>query len=245
MTAAVRIGRTIGADQQKSAKRRGCGQNQLPMGKNMKTIWKNKKGFTLVEAIVAFALTAVLLTAAGSALASFFGIFWRVNADAKAQAVAGTVMEKVIGELDAAKQIYEITGCGDVKAAKQSTEKSTALTGDADTENCALWYKAEDGRIVHLYVDPDGQLVLSYEKYVGERTKREEPEGGLSEADGGETWRFPEAFYGSCTISGLKAECVPEKQELLQVSLAVCHRPSGVKYEMTRVVECRGACKGL
>lgn len=63
---------------------------------------KNRKGYTLVELIVVFALTAVFMTAAVMMLGAAMRVFHRVQNLSHAQTVADTLMEHMVSELSAA-----------------------------------------------------------------------------------------------------------------------------------------------
>ena len=62
----------------------------------------SKKGFTLVEVIVAFALTGILFVAASAVFGVFLKSFVRVTGISEMETAARSIMETVTGELERA-----------------------------------------------------------------------------------------------------------------------------------------------
>ena len=68
----------------------------------MKRLWKNRGGFTLVEIIVTFTLTAIFMSSAALVLSTFMRSHAVANAVATEQNVAAIVMDTITSNLDGA-----------------------------------------------------------------------------------------------------------------------------------------------
>lgn len=178
----------------------------------MGKILRSRKGFTLTEVIVAFALTGVLLASASAVLGVYTKTFIRVKGTAQAQTVAGTLMETMIGELESA---------ADVVIGDQAGETLPGALYLAD--DGSVWYTDYDRQVVHMYVDGSGRLQLEYPS----ETSGEE-EKSLS---------YPESFYNGCRIQRLEISKV-EGRNLLEITLEVKHNAGDAAYSVTRLLEC-------
>ncbi len=184
----------------------------------MGKILRSKKGFTLAEVVVAFALTGVLLASASAVLGVFMKTFVRVKSTVQAQTVAGTLMETMVGALESAAdmEIGGLESAADVEIGEQAGALYLADDGSA-------WYTDYDRQVVHMYVDESGCLQMEYP----------------SEIDGGENdfRSYPESFYNGCKIQRLEISKV-EGRNLLEITLEVKHHVGDVTYSVTRLLEC-------
>lgn len=171
---------------------------------------KSKKGFTLVEVIVAFALTGILLAAASAVLGVFVKSFVRVTGSSEMEMAARTIMETVTGELERAAG-------GDAVS-----DSSTPLRLDGDG---TVWYRNFEGKTAHMQVDESGELLIEYF------------ESGQEEREAAMSWRFPEKFYEKCNIQKMEIVRI-ENRNLLEVTLEMKHRSGDMTYSMTRMFEC-------
>lgn len=69
----------------------------------MKRLFKDRSGMTLVELIVTFALIGIFMTAASFVLSSSLQLFTRMKATADAVTVSDLLLDKIAGEIAAAK----------------------------------------------------------------------------------------------------------------------------------------------
>lgn len=72
----------------------------LKIRRKLKDIFRDNKGYTLVELLVSFVILAILMTSALSVLTSASGIYARIKAANTAQNVSTILMDKIEGELD-------------------------------------------------------------------------------------------------------------------------------------------------
>lgn len=231
----------------------------------MKGLRKNCGGFTLVEIIVTFTLTAIFMTAAAMVLTTFMKSHTVANAVAKEQEVAATVMDTVTGELSSARYF------GKPFSTSESTDDSfikdgKLLSGDPEpgwkadqdekcqmlinnTEgNSVIWYVDGDSdNIVKMYVDradPDaGYLKLDY--YV----RKESPDVGWKE-EKEVSWQLGAGVYQGCSIDGFIVKPLKEvlsegaeslgDNSCLSVTLKLSNKMAGEKNSFTikRALEC-------
>ena len=65
----------------------------------------NKKGVTMTELIVTFALISIFVMLAGQVIASAMGIYHKIQSVEYGKQVSDTIMNKIIGELSGAQDI--------------------------------------------------------------------------------------------------------------------------------------------
>ena len=121
----------------------------------------SKKGFTLVEVIVAFALTGILFVAASAVFGVFLKSFVRVTGISEMETAARSIMETVTGELERAAG----------KDAVLDGSTPLWLAGDG-----TVWYRNFEGKTAHMLVDESGELLIAY--YEDDQTALEQREIG-------------------------------------------------------------------
>lgn len=173
----------------------------------------SKKGFTLVEVIVAFALTGILLVAASAVFGVFLKSFVRVTGISEMETAARSIMETVTGELERAAG----------KDAVLDGSTPLWLAGDG-----TVWYRNFEGKTAHMLVDESGELLIVY--YEDDQTALEQREPEL-------VWQYSEKFYDKCYIQKLEIVRI-ENQNLLEVTLEMKHRGGDMTYSMTRMFAC-------
>lgn len=175
---------------------------------------KNKKGYTLVELIVVFALTAVFITAATMTTGVFMRIFLKVNTMSHAQTVASTLMETLDSQLSsaAAASAWDLEGAG-------PSDPNVFLYISADGEKVSY---VDKNHIPVIICVIDGMLHLEYQ-----------PIEGGDAVD----WYYGEGSYSGNRISSLAFE-QPENDNLLKISLTLKNTKTGYEYAAVRWVEC-------
>lgn len=178
----------------------------------MKRLRKDCGGFTLVEIIVTFTLTAIFMGSAALVLSAFMRSHTVASAVATEQNVASIVMETVSSNLSAARwgeDLYE----GRFKSDKislpelteeQKTDEASLLIGTTTgTSNSEIWYiDGETENVVRMYVkeNSNGKNNLELEYYV-------DPGGENPDANWEcVPWHLGEGVYQNCSIKSFRVE---------------------------------------
>lgn len=120
------------------------------MSNCLKKIRKNKKGFTLVELMVSFTLTAIFMTAAVLVMSSFLKVYYRTNNIAQSTSISDMLQETVSNELSL--------------AGRRDTESIKISKGDDGKDS--VKYMDKNGNNVELKVE-NGLLQLHYDAQEG------------------------------------------------------------------------------
>ncbi len=186
----------------------------------MKRLRKDCGGFTLVEIMATFTLTAIFMSLAALVLSTFMKSHTVASAVAIEQNVSSIVMETITSNLGAARwgpEMYD----GKFNPAEisppelteeQKNAKASLLIGSSDplsggTTNSEVWYiDGETENIVHMYVKQQGESgkeksYLAMDYYV-------KPEVGAPESTEWECvpWQLGEGVYQNCSIKSFKVE---------------------------------------
>jgi type II secretory pathway pseudopilin PulG len=203
----------------------------------MRERWKNKKGYTLVELIAVFGLTAIFLVAAALVMGVFSQTYMQINTVAQGQTVASTIITTITSELSsasdvaltgrfAADEILEATGAEKLRLYRQP---GTDSSKDSDW---AVYYSDYHHYSVKLSV-VNGYLQLEYE--------------GLSDADDkaleqASVWKLGENVYNGFLIEELKLEQLQDAANQLtnrlKVTLTLKNEKTGTTYSMNRSFAC-------
>ncbi len=228
----------------------------------MNRLQKNCKGFTLVEIIVTFALTAIFMSAAAMVLSSFMHSHAVANAVATEQDVAGIVMDTITGELSAARCVGTPFKSSDYAFAAGEEPPVSSLTEETDKDACQLllvnsgsnsevWFLDGDtGNLVKMYVKSaeDGKNYLALKYYLPKAIGA--ADDVLSEtAD----WQLGASVYQNCSVTGfhVKHEQLHQKNpdgtsgppmdnSCLTVTLVLENQMAGDgnHFTMTRTLDC-------
>lgn len=220
----------------------------------MRSLLKKRDGFTLVEVIVAFGLTTVLIAAIVTVLVVSTRIFVRLEGNGRAQSVSQAVMRRIVNELAAAERL-EVESAqaasqagemenGDMRATSSQTEIRESGMKDGDVRAVSAQTAGRAGETeadrqisgcdTLWYTDADGRAVQLYIDADGQLVLAYPEDSGAP----AEVWSYPESFYGGCAITDLHVEQSAESADVLQVSLKVSHIPTGAVWQSDRSVRC-------
>lgn len=221
----------------------------------MKRLRKDRGGFTLVEIMATFALTAIFMSSAALVLTTFMRSHTVASAVATEQNVASIVMETVTSSLGSARYSEDLFN-GDFKPEKitspeltteQVNDKAALLIGNSEpiaedgTTNSEVWYiDSETGNVVHMYVKQKGEsgaernyLALDY--YV-------KPEVGVTAEWECVPWQLGEGVYQNCSIKSFKVDKLPAEKEnsCLSVTLVIKNSIAGKdnSFTLSRTFDC-------
>ena len=135
----------------------------MPMCRRIKKTWTQTKGTTLVELMVAFVLTAILMTAAIAVISPAVRVFNRVVGTSRAQSVTDIILEEVSQELESAERIMTIGSSHIDYADKNGQGVSMMLGAEGDVDD------GQDlsGMLVLYYGGDDIQWYLPEKTYMG------------------------------------------------------------------------------
>lgn len=131
----------------------------------VKKLWKQKKGTTLVELMVSFVLTAILMTAAIATISPAVRVFNKVVGMSRAQGVTDILLEEISGELESSERILSISG-SQIEYADKNGQGVQMLQG---TEATADGGQQLDGMLVLHYGSEDVLWYLPEKTYMGFR----------------------------------------------------------------------------
>lgn len=197
----------------------------------MKKLFRNKKGFTLVELVVVFALTGIMISASAVVMTKFAQTFVQANALSREQAVASTVMESLTSKLGAAKE----SGATFPSEAPASSD-DCALRLTTQGANSAVWFIDQRNYAVKMYVE-NGYLRFTYYGVSAE----DDTDGN---GDGMVTTGLGEEAYHNCKITGLSISRMSggtaDKNNCLTVELKMTNEYLGGAhtYTMKRTFAC-------
>lgn len=169
---------------------------------------KNKKGMTLVELIVGFALVGIFMASAVVVLSSSMRVFVRANNLAHAQTVADMLLETITSELSSAADA-SFQGSGDVMIV---TDGSISYV---DKNAYPVIMSAVEGR-----------LVLSYQQV----------ETATGEVEDPVNWKYEEGTYLDTSISSLQFKHL--NSNLIEVTLTLTAGKSNADFEFSRIIQC-------
>ena len=182
----------------------------------MKKIKDNRRGSTLVEVIVTFALIGMFLLAATTAVSAAMNAFYRMESLSRAIVVSDTILDKAQGELSLASADGALLCLG-------------GESGGDDWWKTICFYSA-NGNPVRMEseasVDGKGRFSLYYYPVADSSSQ-------------GIDWTFDEKFYQGFWIEDLSFRWNGTKEEpdnIIEISLILTN--GNTSYSQTRFVQC-------
>lgn len=180
---------------------------------------QNKKGYTLIELIVVFAMIGIFMASLTTVAVSYMRTFLRVTATGNTQIAGDTVMETIAGELSSAAD------------RRVMDDDNNRMDVNLVVEEDSVRYVNQNGQTIVMNAK-DGILHLNYKKIDDDVTGV-----GSSEAD----WYIDEKAYQGARIKKLKFEKLARADEkvLIKVTLVMENEKVAEDYEMemTKIVE--------
>ncbi|MDO4303618.1 MAG: type II secretion system protein [Bacillota bacterium] len=176
---------------------------------------KDNRGVTLTEMIVTFALVGIFMAAAVSVISSAIVTHSELTASMYAQSVGEMLLDKVTGEL----------------AAARAGEEDFILIGDTarlgGTEGNGAAFCDRDGKLVVCLVE-DGLLRFRYW----------DAEESLNESNFPQNeWSFDEKAYMGFRITDMQIHKVDEKN-VLEINVKIKNLKTGFEYSTSRCTRC-------
>ncbi|MDO4327892.1 MAG: hypothetical protein Q4C66_00960 [Lachnospiraceae bacterium] len=187
--------------------------------------WKNWKiwnlgqnGYTMVEAIVSFALTGMFLTAAGIILSQSLRLHYRMKSTIDAVTVSDILLDKITGEIAGAKN-------------SRYPGSTVILTLEGRNGCPSIIFTNREDRIVEITrTGEEGNPYLLLWYYPTKFDPEENP------------WTYDEKLYQGFVIQELNFEALEREvgipSNVIRVSLTLHNPRSGFTYSVSRAVPC-------
>lgn len=174
----------------------------------------NKKGYTLVEIIVCFALIGIFMSATAVVLSTFFEVSAKMNSINQAQTLSVTLMDTIAGELTSAAASKEDSTEGEIENTYiQITHDGTSIS-----------YMDKNGYPVSMGVDNEQKLLLEYTDKDSE--------------DKTSFWGLGEGVYMDNLIDSLTFKKIDPDKNLIQINLKLINNRTGYVAEKEALVQC-------
>lgn len=183
---------------------------------------RGKRGATLAELLVTFALLSLFLAGAAAVLAPATSVYQHIKYQSYAQNVSDIFLEKICGEISSASSDEMVI------------DSSGSKISFSDSKASPLYMKVVSG------VKPDegnegesdaGYLLLHYRTiyYSDDGSKVLWP---------AVNWKYDLNAYQGFQITGLHFRAVGDAQKSVEVTLTLRHSRFQVEHTATRIVEC-------
>lgn len=182
------------------------------------TLRRNNKGTTLAEMIVTFALIGIFMASAAAVISSAILMHSEITGVMYAQSVGEMILDKVAGELAAAKN----PGTGSIVIREGKTSEDAA--GDQ------VSYQDRDGCTAQIGVD-DGLLYIHYQQRV---TIQEDGEV-ITQPE--QDFRMDERAYMGYRITDFRVERL-NAENVYEIRIQLQNLKTGFEYSTTRCTKC-------
>ncbi len=182
------------------------------------TLRRNNKGITLAEMIVTFALIGIFMASAAAVISSAILMHSEITGVMYAQNVGEMILDKVAGELAAAKN----PGSGSIVIREGKALESAAVD--------QVSYQDRDGRTAQIGVE-DGLLYIHYQQRVAIQDDGEvvtQPE---------QDFRMDEKAYMGYRITDFQVERL-NAENVYEIRVRLQNLKTGFEYSTTRCTQC-------
>lgn len=179
---------------------------------------KRIKGYTLVEAMVSFALTGIFLVSAAAILSQSIRLHYRMKSTADAVVVSDILLDKITGEIAGAKN-------------SKTSVSGVILTSEGRTGCPSILLTNREDRMVEITrTEEEGNPYLLLWYYP-------------IKADSDENlWTYDAKLYQGFVIEALDFEKLEREDggssNVIRVSLTLHNPESGFTYSASRAVPC-------
>lgn len=187
----------------------------------------NRRGTTLVEVMVTFALIGLFLLAATTAVSAAMNTFYRMEAISRAIVVSDTILDKAEGELSGA----------------MADGASLCLGGTSDGDGwwSTICFYTANGSPVRMQSEDtgDGKGRFSFYYYPVQDTSSTNISGNTSGNTSGTDWTFDEKLYQGFWITQLSFRwngTAESPDNIIEINLSLTNGTSS--YNQTRFVQC-------
>ncbi|MCI8948416.1 MAG: prepilin-type N-terminal cleavage/methylation domain-containing protein [Lachnospiraceae bacterium] len=181
---------------------------------------RNQKGYTLIELVVSFALTGLLLSGAGMILAQSINRHYQMNLRLDMISVSQIILDKITGELHRAKNNGHSSTFVKLAARGSTGCPSISYISCENTWTEITWTKEEgqEGLLIFIRTKSSGGEIIQ------------------------DQWMFDSGLYQGCIIEDLDFVQLARKDgsptNIIKVSLTLRHQKTGNLYSESRCVPC-------
>ena len=203
----------------------------------IKRLSADRRGVTLIEMVVSFALLGIFLVVCAQVLASGLSLYQYVKARSYGKQVADTLMEKITGEIEGAQTA---TGVSFVPGTEGEGDGSSTLSLAKDGTYIIL-YDRTGSRIRIGTETVSGRDIVNLHYYQVNSIDSENNEVVSYEAV---DWQFDPAVYMGYEVESLrftrpwKDHPSDYEQNIIQVELCIKNPEYGSEYKIKRLVRC-------
>lgn len=200
-----------------------------------KKILTDKKGVTLIELVVTFALISLFVVLASQAIASAMRVYSHIQGINMGRQVSDTLMDKITGQISGAQAMVN----------KQETSVIISTEANRKTENGTASYtpvgEGESGTLVDFYNQGKSHVTIKTEQIKNKASNQRQlviyyyPVRAYEEVD----WKFDQKMYMGYSIKELKfawADKSEYPENVMKVDLTITGKYGD--YAATRYVEC-------
>lgn len=188
----------------------------------MKNILGCRRGVTLVELVVTFAILVLFTVCSTQLMSSAIKVYHQMKSVNYSRQVMGTLMDKIAGELEGAQESITLNGSTSSATLEIIGKKRVALRDR--TQSPVEIYNDEDGRLCVKY------LAVTGKDETGSELIRYEPV----------EWKYDDPVYMGFKIEKLTfeiADTTEYPKNVLKVGMTIKSDKYG-SYSTTRYVEC-------
>lgn len=203
---------------------------------------KGKKGVTLIELIITFALISLFLVLSCQAISSALNVYYRIQSVNYGLQVSDTLMDKIAGEISSAQVGVRETGVENEDLNTGYTLQIIEKEGADGIVDTAIDFY--DGSGSHIYIangipmqGGDKQLLIHYYS-----VKTVQPDSSKKEAYKPVDWTFDKKMYLGYKIKKLEFSLADPKgivypKNVIKIDLTI-ESEKFREYSSTRYVEC-------
>lgn len=209
-------------------------QTKKEYGK-LRKILTGRKGVTLIELVVTFALISLFVVLASQAIASAMSVYSHIQGLNMGRQVSDTLMDKITGQISGAQAMVN----------KQETSVIISTEANRKTENGTASYtpvgEGESGTLVDFYNQGKSHVTIKTEQLKDKASDQRQlviyyyPVRAYEEVD----WKFDQKMYMGYSIKELKftwADRSEYPENIMKVDLTITGKYGD--YSATRYVEC-------
>lgn len=203
----------------------------------------DRKGVTMVEMIVSFALLGILMVAASYVISGGLSIYYRVKDTNYAQMVSDTVLDKIAGEVAGA----EVGANAACTITISDGSKADGVTNPPAKGKMIAFYNRYGSPIVisaHLDDNIEDYMETSYtdDVEIGAAVIHYRPvnQGTIAEQKA-TNWTFDQSAYMNYRVTDLTFEQYQKGDKntnVIIITLKIQNQKNGFEFEQTRYVEC-------